>query len=162
MADAQQVSDFPASVAEAYANQAAYCRNNDATITARIVEALSGLLDEPDAGAFISRIRDWPGAPLADAVPLRSAGALHGLHLSGAATGSGAGLCREPADDIAMIGACRTGARRVAAALARQPAADQRGGALAGFVAAHAVARRPGPAAALRVPRNRLERREST
>ena len=86
MADAQAISGFfPATVREAYANQVDYCRDNDAPVTARIVEAIGGLLYAADPGAFIARIRDWAGAPLADAVPLRSAGGLHALHLSGAA-----------------------------------------------------------------------------
>ena len=46
-------------VAEAYANQVDYCRNNGATITARIVAAIAGQLDRPDPGAFVARIRDW-------------------------------------------------------------------------------------------------------
>jgi hypothetical protein len=55
------------SLPQAYANQIDYCRASDATIAARVVTALAHLLDNPDAGAFIARIRDWPGAPLAAA-----------------------------------------------------------------------------------------------
>jgi hypothetical protein len=71
------------SVAEAHANQIAYCRANDATITARVVSAVARLLDDSDAGAFLQCIRGWTGRPLTDALPLRSVGALHGLYLSG-------------------------------------------------------------------------------
>ncbi|PKP98635.1 MAG: DUF2332 domain-containing protein, partial [Alphaproteobacteria bacterium HGW-Alphaproteobacteria-13] len=39
------------------------------------------------ATEFAHRIARWPGAPLADALPLRAAGGLHALHLSGAAPG---------------------------------------------------------------------------
>jgi hypothetical protein len=76
---------FSGTVREAYANQVAYCRNNDATVTARIVAGIAGLLDDPDPGPFIARIRDWQGAALADAVPLRSAGV--------AFIGQGSGTC---------------------------------------------------------------------
>src|SRR3990167_3750008 len=71
-------------VRTAFANQVAYCRHNDARVTARIVAALGSLLDAP-ASEFARRIADWPGAPLADALPLRAAGGIHALHLSGAA-----------------------------------------------------------------------------
>lgn len=66
----------------AFANQVLYCRANDAPVTARIVAALATLLDKP-ATSFAQRIADWQGPPLADALPLRAAGGLHALHLSG-------------------------------------------------------------------------------
>jgi hypothetical protein len=93
------------SVAEAYANQIDYCRNNGATITGRVVAAIAGLLDDPDAGAFIARIRDWPGKPLADGLPLRSAGALHGLHLSHLAPELAPLYAGAEADDHAVVSA---------------------------------------------------------
>ena len=106
MADARQVSGFfPASVREAYANQVDYCRANDSTVTARIVTAIAEQLDQPDPGAFIACIRDWPGSPLADAVPLRSAGGLHALHLSGQAPELAPIYADQPADDAAIISA---------------------------------------------------------
>ena len=74
----------PRAVRTAFANQVAYCRANDAPITARIVAALATLLDKP-ATIFARRIADWKGAPLADALPLRAAGGMHALHLAGAA-----------------------------------------------------------------------------
>jgi len=95
---------FTATVVGAYANQIDYCLNNDATITARIVAAVAGLLDAPEPGPFLSRIRDWQGHALADAVPLRSAGALHSLHLSGAAPALAPIYAGELADDIAIVG----------------------------------------------------------
>jgi hypothetical protein len=105
MANAQVVSGFfPATVREAYANQADYCRANGSPVTARVVEAIAAQLDRPGPGAFIERIRDWPGAALADAVPLRSAGALHGLHLSGQAPELAPIYAGAPADDDAIIG----------------------------------------------------------
>ncbi len=94
---------YALTVAEAYANQAAYCRNNDAPITARIVEGVAELLTRPIPGAFLGRIRDWPGAPLADALPLRSVGGLHGLHLSGRAPELAPLYAGAPADDAAIL-----------------------------------------------------------
>lgn len=71
-------------VRAAFSNQVAYCRANDAPITARVVAAIAGLLGRP-ASDFARRIADWPGPPLADALPLRAAGGFHALHLSEAA-----------------------------------------------------------------------------
>jgi hypothetical protein len=71
-------------VRTAFANQVAYCRANDAPVTARVVAAIATLLDRPSS-EFARRIAQWPGAPLADALPLRAAGGLHALHLSGTA-----------------------------------------------------------------------------
>ena len=90
-------------VAQAYANQVAYCRANDAPITARIVAAVAGLLDDPEPGAFVARICDWQGAPLADAVPLRSAGGLHALHMSGGEPALAAIYAGEPVDDVSVV-----------------------------------------------------------
>ncbi|WP_033075366.1 DUF2332 domain-containing protein [Sphingopyxis sp. MWB1] len=74
----------PDAVRTAFANQAAYCRANGAPVTARVVAALATLLDAPGSD-FARRIADWPGAPLADALPLRAAGGLHALYLGGIA-----------------------------------------------------------------------------
>lgn len=62
--------------------QAEHCRRNDAPVTARIVEAQLALMaGGTQCGA---RIRDWPGLPLEDAMPLRLAGGFHHLLLTGA------------------------------------------------------------------------------
>jgi hypothetical protein len=90
-------------VAEACANQIDYCRNNGATITARIVAAIAAQLGDPAPSAFIRQIRDWPGRPLGDAVPLRSAGGLHALHLAGAAPELAPIYADQPADDKAIV-----------------------------------------------------------
>jgi hypothetical protein len=74
----------PDAVRVAFANQVAYCRSSGAPVTARIVAALATLIDNP-ATLFARRMADWPGAPLADALPLRAAGGLHALHLAGVA-----------------------------------------------------------------------------
>lgn len=92
-------------VREAFANQVDYCRNNGSPVTARIVAAIAGELDADDPGPFIERIRDWAGRALADAVPLRAAGGLHALYLSGAAPELAPIYADEDADDRAIVGA---------------------------------------------------------
>ena len=74
----------PKAVRTAFANQVAYCRANDARVTARVVAALAALLAKPTS-EFARRIAGWQGPPLADALPLRAAGGIHALHLSGTA-----------------------------------------------------------------------------
>lgn len=69
----------------AFANQVAYCENAGAPITARVVAGIAAVLASDSQSNLIDRLRGWAGAPLADALPLRVAGGLHGLHLSGAA-----------------------------------------------------------------------------
>jgi hypothetical protein len=71
-----------ASVAEGIKVQAEHCRRNSAPVTARIVEAQLALMQgDTRCGR---RIANWPGLPLEDALPLRLAGGLHHLHLTGA------------------------------------------------------------------------------
>ena len=90
-------------VKTAFANQVAYCKNADAPVTARIVEALAKLLDGGEQSALLDRIRGWKGAPLADALPLRIAGGMHSLHLSGAEPPLSAIYRGEAADDVALV-----------------------------------------------------------
>jgi hypothetical protein len=90
-------------VAEAFANQVDYCRSNDAPLTARIVAAVAAQLDRPDPGAFVGRIRDWTGVPLADALPLRAAGGLHALHLAGTAPELAPIYAGESVDDAGIV-----------------------------------------------------------
>ncbi|MFL9840883.1 DUF2332 domain-containing protein [Sphingomonas sp. ST-64] len=70
-------------VRTAFANQVDYCRANDAPLTAAVVQAILDGMAGP--GAFRAKLRDWPGKPMADALPLRAAGGLHALYLTGAA-----------------------------------------------------------------------------
>jgi hypothetical protein len=70
-------------VVAAFDNQVAYCRQAGAEITARVVAALRDLLARGEGGAVLDAVRAWPGAPLADALPLRLAGGVHALHLKG-------------------------------------------------------------------------------
>lgn len=62
--------------------QASHAEKADAPITGRVVRAELAILDT--ATALARRMRDWPGLSLEDAMPLRVAGGLHWLHLSGA------------------------------------------------------------------------------
>ncbi|ANY19958.1 hypothetical protein A6F68_01442 [Tsuneonella dongtanensis] len=71
-------------VSRAFENQVAYCNAAKAPITARVVNAIRHLIDGDEPGALLDRIRKWQGAPLADALPLRVAGGIHSLWLSGA------------------------------------------------------------------------------
>ena len=76
-------SQGPGIVAAAFDNQVAYCTASGAQVTARICAALRDLIESGEGGAVLERVRNWPGAPLADALPLRLAGGLHALHLKG-------------------------------------------------------------------------------
>jgi hypothetical protein len=79
---AEKNLELTTDVEGAFVNQIAYCRANGAPITARVVEGVLAALDGP--GAFLRAVREWQGKPLADALPLRCAGGLHALMLSGA------------------------------------------------------------------------------
>jgi hypothetical protein len=67
----------------AFTNQIAYCEGNGAPITAKICAAILAAVEGNESNALLERIRGWHGAPLADALPLRVAGGIHALHLSG-------------------------------------------------------------------------------
>ena len=69
------------SVTEGIAWQADNCAHNNAPATSRIVRAQIALLDEASAVGRV--LREWPGPVLEGAVPLRLAGGLHYLHLTG-------------------------------------------------------------------------------
>ncbi len=71
-------------VVQAFDNQVAYCTASGATVTARVVAALRDLLERGEPGKLLDTVRAWPGAPLADALPLRIAGGIHALALKGA------------------------------------------------------------------------------
>lgn len=64
--------------------QASHAERANAPITGRIVRAQLAILGTPTELA--RRMNDWPGLSLEDAMPLRVAGGLHWLHLSGAET----------------------------------------------------------------------------
>ncbi len=73
----------PEAVRRAFENQVAYCRDNGAPITAQVCQSLLELLDGTRGATVMRRVRKWAGPALADALPLRLAGGLHALHLSG-------------------------------------------------------------------------------
>ncbi|WP_296681218.1 DUF2332 domain-containing protein [Novosphingobium sp.] len=70
-------------VTAAFDNQVTYCTAANAPVTARIVAALRDLIARGEPGKLFDIVRSWPGAPLADALPLRLAGGIHSLHLKG-------------------------------------------------------------------------------
>lgn len=92
----------------AFRGQIIYCEKNAAPVTARVVAALLALLDDPELAArpLIGAVRRWPGPPVADALALRVAGALHTRFLSGDApelTELYEGHDARPADDAAAV-----------------------------------------------------------
>ena len=104
--DGNSGDEWFVAVREAYANQVDFCLTNGSPVTARIVAAIAVQFDDAEPGAFIRTIRDWPGkSPLGDALPLRSAGGLHALHLSGAAPELAPIYADVPADDAVIVGA---------------------------------------------------------
>lgn len=70
-----------ADVGEAIAWQAEHLIRADAPCNARVVRALIAVLETETA--FARRMKHWAGLTLRDAMPLRAAGALHHLLLSG-------------------------------------------------------------------------------
>lgn len=101
----------PGIVAAAFANQVAYCEQAGAGITARVCAALLALVERGEGGALLDAVRGWPGAPLADALPLRVAGGIHALYLGGQQPQLGA-IYRDEAkvegggvDDAALVAA---------------------------------------------------------
>jgi hypothetical protein len=93
----------PGAVMTAFANQVAYCEHAGAPITARVCTGIAAVLASSASGALLDRVRGWQGAPLADALPLRVAGGLHALHLSGTAPALGPIYRGGEADDAAVI-----------------------------------------------------------
>lgn len=93
----------PGAVATAFANQVAYCQHASAPVTARVVGAVAQLLESDTPSALLDRIRKWQGAPLADALPLRIAGGIHALYLSGQQPELRAIYQRPSADDVTLI-----------------------------------------------------------
>jgi hypothetical protein len=93
----------PGAVMTAFANQVAYCAAAGAPITARVCNGIAAVLASEAQGELLNRVRSWQGAPLADALPLRVAGGLHALHLSGAAPALAPIYRGEAAEDARVI-----------------------------------------------------------
>ncbi len=100
------ISMETADPAEGIAWQAEHARRNGAPITGDVVAAMLPLLD--GATAVGRRMANWQGKVLESAMPLRLAGGLHWLHLSGAETRLApvyAGTVRDQAAIDAIVGA---------------------------------------------------------
>ncbi|MEO6744364.1 MAG: DUF2332 family protein [Caldimonas sp.] len=65
----------------AFELQVEWCRKLDANFTGDVVDTLAGQLRSN--GPLAELLPDWPGDPIADAVPLRLCGALRALALAG-------------------------------------------------------------------------------
>jgi hypothetical protein len=72
-----------ADIARAFREQADHCRNLGSPFNGLVCDLLAERLD--DSSEFGRRISAWQGAPVADALALRAAGALHALARSGRA-----------------------------------------------------------------------------
>jgi hypothetical protein len=68
-------------LADSWARQIGWCDGNGSPFTARVLEA--AWADRERGGGLASLLPGWSGDAGADAVPLRVAGALHALALSG-------------------------------------------------------------------------------
>jgi hypothetical protein len=69
-------------VPESFRQQAGWCRALGSPFTARLMEVLEAQLSADDP--VMARVRGWTGDPAVDALPLRLAGGLHALVLTGA------------------------------------------------------------------------------
>ena len=144
MADAEyKVIDPQAreAIERAFENQVAYCRDNGAPITASVNQALRALIETDRGGTVMLRVRKWAGPPLADALPLRLAGGLHALHLTGEEPALAPiydGLEPQRCDRIGRR--CDRAERGLAAAMAGRAAADERSGPQLGLCCGDAVA----------------------
>ena len=88
------------SVLNALEWQAGHADNNGAPCTGRVVRAFIPLLQSGTRVA--ERMLNWPGLSLEDAMPLRLAGGLHYLHLTGADDRIGPIYAGEVADQSAV------------------------------------------------------------
>ena len=68
-------------IVAAFRTQAGWCRDLGSPFTARLLDEAAGALER--GGPPADLLGDWPGEPVADALALRFAGALHDLVLSG-------------------------------------------------------------------------------
>src|SRR5271157_1068300 len=64
----------------AFAKQIGWCESLGSPFTARLLTVLAG--DIAAGGISADLVRAWPGDPVADALALRMAGALHALALT--------------------------------------------------------------------------------
>ena len=90
-------------VLQSFRNQIKWCQALGSPFTARLLH--QALQDLERGGLLAELIDDWPGNPVEDALPLRLAGALHVLVLSGASTALSAVYPPHETDDDAALGA---------------------------------------------------------
>ncbi|QJU56784.1 DUF2332 domain-containing protein [Sphingomonas sp. AP4-R1] len=91
---------------ESFRWQADFCAKSGMTIITRVCQGLADALDRTSRTG--ARVLDWPGEPIADALPLRLVGGLHALHRARSAPALAPvfeGVATEPAAIAAMIGA---------------------------------------------------------
>ena len=88
---------LPPRIAAAFAAQSAACARMGSPFTAALLAGAGDWLDP--AARTGARVRDWPGDPSADALPLRLAGALHALARSGEAPALAAAWPPDPQGD---------------------------------------------------------------
>lgn len=95
------------SVRDAFREQAAFCAGMGSPFTARLCRLVAERLEPGDAVA--DRVLGWPGAAggRSDALPLRLAGALHGLVLEGRDAPLAAVYPPHAADDASLWAAVR-------------------------------------------------------
>ena len=122
---------LPVTVRDAFRAQASICAGMGSPFTARLCRLVADRLAPGDPVS--DRVLGWPGDPSrrADALPLRLAGALHGLVVEGRDAGLAAVYPPHHAaagDDAlwAAVGRRLRRARAVDARPPRRPAADQR------------------------------------
>lgn len=103
-----------ADLIEAFRAQSRACGKLGSPFMAALLNEAAGEMEH--AGSISGLLASWPGHPVADAVPLRLAAALHALVLSDAAPELAA-LYPGAAQDAEAAAACRCGrALRLAAA----------------------------------------------
>jgi hypothetical protein len=97
-----------AAVPAAFRQQIDWCDRLGSPFTARLLERL--LRDIDDGGPAAALVAGWPGDPVADALPLRLAGALHALVLAGTAPDLASCYPPRAADGPDLLGPALRGA----------------------------------------------------
>lgn len=134
-------------VSAAFAQQVAWCRSLGSPFTAQVVALLAD--DLAAQGVTARLLGGWPGDPRADALPLRLAGALHGLVLGGVAPELAACYPPHAADDVdrlrlAVLDALATHDATVRRFLTSPPQTNEVGRSAVLVGGFHRVARRTG------------------
>ncbi|AUH63308.1 DUF2332 domain-containing protein [Paracoccus zhejiangensis] len=130
-------------VRSAFADQAASCRALGSELTARVVERLGTAL-QVSQGPVAARVLGWPGdaSSRGDSVPLRLAGALHHLVLSGRAPAQAAGYAAGDPSAEVMLAAIAANEEMVMAWLDSPPQTNEVGRSAALIAAARFLAGR--------------------